>query len=307
MSIDTHRHLGGSIPCRWVWETIEAKNLRYLAETEEEVHQAMCFSPNEKRNFHRFLDKFRILDGIPWDEGLIDSSIKAICEQLEHEDLDYCWLDFSINKYMNIGWHKKEAIKFVSDAFERYRPGKVGLILSLKYESTQASQRQHAQLIDDPDIADIIMGIDLVGDEDHISYDFHGAILSDWAKHGKMVRAHVGEFGPADNIKAVLPHVTNIAHGIKIVESPDIVAECLDRGICFDLGISSNFYSGVVAGSSHPVVKMVELGLTITLGSDDPVTCNTSLKDEFTLASELGVSDQQLSLMRLNAALNSNY
>ena len=138
----------------------------------------MTFKDGEPYNFYRFLDKFKILDEIHWDEELINSSIAAVCQQLEEEGLDFCWLDFSINKYMGaMNWHKKEAIKFIHDSFHRHRPNKVGLILSLKYESMRASQKQYAKLIDDPDIVDLLFGLDLVGDEAYFDYQFYRPYL----------------------------------------------------------------------------------------------------------------------------------
>lgn len=269
----------------------------------------MTFQKDEPYGFHRFLDKFRILDKIKWDEELIDGSIATVCEEIEKENLDFCWMDFSINKYMeHMNWHKKEAIQFIHSSFQHYRPNKVGLILSLKYESMQASQRQYAKLIDDPDVVDLMFGLDLVGDEGYIDHDFHGEVLLEWKKAGKMTRAHVGEYGPCVNIKAVLPFVSNIAHGLKIVDDQRLIKFCIDSEIVFDLGISSNYYTGVVElGHPHPLHKMLDAGLQLTIGSDDPIVCNTTLANEFALAKSLEASDDQLLAMKINAIKQTEF
>lgn len=310
MLIDTHRHFGGSIPVACVWEIIEAKNLHWLAESVEDVESQMTFADDEPRNFHRFLDKFRILDEIAWDEDLIDLSIKAACDEFAAEELDYCWLDFSINKYMRIGWHKKDAIQFIYDRFEAHRPGRVGLILSLKYESMQASQRQYASLIDDPEIVDLLFGLDLVGDENHYQKKFYKPILQEWAKAGKMTRAHVGEYGSAKNVKgAIKSGVTNIAHGLKILHKPEVVALAKAKGTCFDVAPTSNDLTGVVSSTEfHPMTTMLFSGLRLTVGSDDPVQCGTTLKKEFEVAKQFGVTDEQIEEMKQEAvAMTSRF
>jgi adenosine deaminase len=299
MRIDTHRHFGGSIPTVFVWETIRDGDLHWLAESHDDVVAQMTFANDEPRSFHRFLDKFRILDEISWTPELIAGSIKSACDEFEKERLDYVWLDFSINKYMRIGWHKKEAIQFIHDCFEQYRPGRVGLVLSLKYESMQASQRQYASLIDDPEVVDLLFGLDLVGDENHYNKKFYKPILKEWAAAKKMTRAHVGEYGSAKNVKgAIKSGVTNIAHGIKITNDPDVVKLAKDKGVCFDIAPTSNELTGVVTDSEfHPMTNMLFSGLRLTVGSDDPVQCNTTLDQEFEAARRYGVTEEQIEKM----------
>lgn len=308
-NIDTHRHLGGCIPAWWVWETILARDWTYLGESFAEVKAAMTFAAGEPWEFHRFLDKFRILDKIKWDEDLIDSSIAAVCREMDKEGLDYAWLDFSINKYMEpLNWHKKEAIQFIYDSFERHRPNQVGLILSLKYESMRAGQRQYAKLIEDPDIADMLFGLDLVGDEAYFDHEFYAPIFRDWNAAGKMTRAHVAESQSAENGRSAITHlgVSNIAHGLKMMHDREMVALAKDRDVTFDLGISSNYLTGVWnVSDTHPIVIMLDNNLRTTLGTDDPVQCRSKLDREFELTKRFGVTDDQRRQMKLTAEENT--
>lgn len=307
MKIDTHLHLGGCITPDFVWGVIANNdNLRYLAESPDDVIKQMTFSPNEPKEFQRFLHKFKILDELPWNEQLIDESIKSVSEFLKINGVDYAWLDFSINKYMNIGWHKHEAIKFIYDSFNKYRPGGVGLILSLKYESPQPSQKQYAKLIDNPEVANMLIGIDLVGDELYYDANFYKPLFADWNKAGKMTRAHVGESQTCNNVLSSIIDlgVTNIAHGIKIVESDYAIAKAKDHEVTFDLALTSNCITGAYEGH-HPIIDMISKGLKITLGSDDPIQCGTNLDKEFELARSMGISDEDIDKMSTNASDNT--
>lgn len=290
MKIDPHRHLGGSISTKCIWNIIQMKGYTYLAGGLEDVRRAMTFNLTEPKDFHRFLDKFKILDEIQWDEELIEESIKCICQDLEDEGIDFCWLDFSINKYMHLKWHKADAIKFIYNCFEQYRPGRVGLVLSLKYESLRESQRQYASLIEDPEMVDVLMGLDLVGDESYFDSRFYEPIFKEWKKIGKMVRAHVGESQPASNIEAAIDRMsaTNIAHGIKCIEDTELVELAKDNDVVFDTAITSNYLTGVWADPDyHPILYMMNQGLKVTLGSDDPVQCSTTLDKEYEVFREL--------------------
>lgn len=293
--VDCHRHLGGSFSYQFVWQTIQQLGLYYLAESLDDVVQAMTFAPQEPRGFHRFLDKFAILDKIEWTEELIDESIRAACGDLIDDGIDYTWMRFSINKYMTyLDWHRKDAILFVRDAFDRYAPGRVGLVLSVKYESQRANQRQVAALIQDPDVADALVGIDLVGAEEYFDPTFYRPLFCDWALANKRLFAHVGESQPASNIMAAMVElgVRDICHGIRAVSYPDgsvkldgdVIAYALRHDVCFHLALSSNLLTGVLEREDlHPISALLVAGVKVTIGTDDPIQCSTSLRKEYDL------------------------
>jgi len=302
LRIDTHRHMGGSIPHRFIWQTIDNNGWHHIATDEIDTYCQMVFGPDDPKDFKHFLNKFAILDMIPWTEDLIDQSVKSICDELEADRIDYAWLDFSINKYMSIGWSKVEAISFIHDRFQAHRPNKVGLILSIKYESEKEKQKRYAELIRNDDLKDKLIGIDLVGEETVFDHSFHSALLQEWHNSGKIVRAHVGESGPARNIKtAIEAGVTNIAHGIKICTEPDLIKLAKDLNIYFDLGLTSNILTGVATLENHPLAIMLHENLNVTLGTDDPIICNTTLDAEFSLGKSLRATSHHIAKMKQTA------
>jgi len=306
--VDVHRHYGGSCSVDFVWDVITKHNLKYLAETREDVVQAMTFDPYEKRSFSRFMDKFRLLDALPWSESLIDLSIQQICHDLITENISFCWLDFSINKYMCIGWHRYEAIEFIRNSFNIHAPYRVGLVLSLRYESARAGQKQLAKLIDMPRVADCVIGLDLVSDEAEFDPNFYAPIMKSWRSAGKICRAHVGESQSGINVLyAINMGCNHIAHGFKAWEYPEIIELALDKNICFDLALTSNELAGCWTNKSwHPIRAMVDAGLMCTIGTDDPVTCSTNdklltLDNEYQRLRDLGFSQDEIDKITLTA------
>lgn len=309
MLIDMHRHLGGCITAQFVWETIQQNNLHYMAENIDDVKQRITFKESEPRNFHRFLNKFSILDEIPWTEGLIDLSIKQVCEDIQQEGIDYCLMCFSVNKYMNIGWKRHQAVKFISESFNRHAPGMIGLLMAIKYESSRSSQRKYADLINNQDIADSVVGIDLVGDEQYFDSNFYAPIFKNWKSANKILRAHVGESHNAENIEEAIVKlgVNHVAHGFKITNHPDMINIAKNNNICFDMAITSNYTTGVWQDKEyHPIRHMYDSGLTVTIGTDDPVQLSNngailSLNDEYNLLKCLGFSELELKQIKNNA------
>ncbi len=259
--------------------------MHWLGDSFDEIRDFMQFIDGEEPNFHRFLQKFEILNSIEWTEELIDLSIKQVCDDMIAEGVHYCWMHFTINKYVEkIKWHRKDAIKFVCDSFNRHGGGRIGPILCLKYESTRASQRQIASLIEDPDIADIVHGVDLVGDEAFYDASFYRSALQPWKTANKIIFAHVGESCSAKNIGTAIEHVgvTDICHGIKLYEHPGLKQLAIERDVCFHMALTSNIMTGVIKDNGHhPIVAFLADGLNVTIGTDDPTQCNTTISREY--------------------------
>lgn len=301
---DCHCHLGGYIPPSFVWETISKAGRYDIAPSLEAVQRHMTFSDQEPRSFYGFLEKFRILDRIEWTEDLIDGSIKSVCDEIKKHNIRYSWMRFSVNKYLErIKWDSVKAIRFIEEAFRRHAPGKVGLILALKYESDRDNQRALAKLIEQSAIQDVVIGIDLVGDEAFFDAGFYRDIFQAWKRNNKLLCAHVGESQSAENVREAINFgVQRIAHGIKIIDQPDILQLAMDKYVGFDMALSSNYLTGVWTHSTeHPVSYFLRKGLDVTIGTDDPVQCSTTLAREYALASSLGLSDEEIVQLQKNA------
>lgn len=293
--VDTHCHFGGALPCEFVWEAIQAKRALYLAESLNDVQQAMLFQPGEPRTFHRFLQKFSILEHIPWDEQLVRASIKACCDKLIADKIAYTWMRFSINKYLNtMKWHRRDLVRLFKECFDEYAPGRVGLVLSLRYESERANQKQVAKLVEDERVANCLVGIDLVGDEAHFDPEFYKPIFNQWRGCGKRLFAHVGESCTAANVLTAIEQlgVTEICHGIAAADDQKILSCARDHDVCFHIAISSNLKTGVIKSLfDHPLPKLIGAGVQVALGTDDPVICSTTLVEEYILAEDIMISN----------------
>lgn len=285
MKVDLHRHLGGSISPDLVYDLLWLQGEHVSI---HDVRTSMQFM-NEEPDFHGFLRKFDILNRIKWTEESIARSVKQVVSDIRREYIDLAEIRFTVDKYVDSidRWNHAIAIRFLADRFKEQaiETGiRINLILCLKYEANREKQRQVARTLDE--IAHVVHGIDLVGDEAFFDVEFYRPIFREWKAAGKGLVAHVGESQPAENVKLAIEElqVDRVAHGIKIVESPDILRLAVDSGICFEIAITSNLLTAVVDDlENHPVGQMMEAGCKIAIGTDDPVVCNTTLDREYSL------------------------
>lgn len=103
---------------------------------------------------------------------------------------------------------------------------------------------------------------------------------------GLHLHAHAGETaGPASIWAALEIGAQRIGHGIRAAEDPVLVKHLRDNCIPLEISITSNVITGVVQSlKDHPVRRLYDAGIPITLNSDDPGIFGSSLVDEYQLA-----------------------
>jgi adenosine deaminase len=87
------------------------------------------------------------------------------------------------------------------------------------------------------------------------------------------------------------------------LEDLGLVAELRDRQIPLEVCPSSNVCLGVAPSQSeHPLPRLLDEGLYITINSDDPPMFNTTLTDEYLRATQiLGCGAETIEQLAINA------
>ena len=123
---------------------------------------------------------------------------------------------------------------------------------------------------------------------------------------------HAGETGGADSIWSAL-RVANsrrIGHGVRCLQDPALMEYLRVQQIPLEVCPTSNVCLNVAPSiHQHPIWKLLDLGLYVTLNSDDPPMFNTTLTDEFLKCAEAFAWDyatcEKLTLNALRASLLS--
>ena len=84
---------------------------------------------------------------------------------------------------------------------------------------------------------------------------------------------------------------TRIAHGVRAVEDPGLLADLAERNVTLDLCLTSNKALGVFPDTArHPLPALLAAGVGCSLGADDPLMFGAGLLDEYqTARSVLGL------------------
>lgn len=95
---------------------------------------------------------------------------------------------------------------------------------------------------------------------------------------------HAGETGGPKSIWGAVNTLSaaRIGHGVRCLEDPGLVSFLREKQIPLDVSPTSNVCLGVCPTlAEHPLPKLIDQGLFVTINSDDPPMFNTTLTDEY--------------------------
>jgi adenosine deaminase len=153
---------------------------------------------------------------------------------------------------------------------------------------------------------DYINGIDLADCE--AEYPIRNFIDPVWRARGAglKVTVHSGEDTPAsavmDTIHAVCPE--RIGHGTRVINDPRAVELVLERNVTLEMNPWSNYLTNSIKRiEDHPLKRLYDLGVMVTINSDDPEVLDTNLNNEYRIAHEiLGMSLEEIAESNREAA-----
>mgnify|MGYP001481643021 FL=1 len=131
---------------------------------------------------------------------------------------------------------------------------------------------------------DWIVGFGMGGAEDvGAAADFARAF--DMAREaGLRLTSHAGEWGGAQSIWDTLEDlkVERIGHGVQAIDDPKLVDYLAETGIVLEVNPGSNIALGVYANlAQHPIAKLRDAGVKVTVSTDDPPFFQTTMTKEF--------------------------
>lgn len=121
---------------------------------------------------------------------------------------------------------------------------------------------------------------------------------------GLRLTAHAGETAGPESVREALDiGAERIGHGIRAAEDPDLLRRLREERIPLEVCITSNVRTGAVASlEAHPVRRLADAGVILTLNTDDPGMFGGDLAGEFRIAGEVfGLSAEELAGIRRNA------
>jgi adenosine deaminase len=284
--VELHRHLEGSLRLATIHELVEKEGLD-LPHAIEQLQPLVQIQPEDLRTPQVFLSKFEPIRRIFRSPAIIQRLVSEVAADAAAENVIYLELQFNpATLAQERGFALRDVMAWVTEAAAAataQQEIQIGLIACInRHEPVAEGEAVVRTAVDWLEAG--VVGLSLAGDELHFPSEPFHPLLREAGEAGLGLTVHAGEWSGAESIRALLDSLpqVRIGHGVHVIEDPDIVRQAIERRAVFEVCPTSNVQSGAVpAGEEHPIGRMVEAGLQVTINTDDPAVSQITLADEY--------------------------
>jgi len=288
--VDLHRHLEGSLRFETVREVARAHSLDLPATGQ--LRGLVQIQRDEPLSFENFLSKFSTLRLLYRSPEIINRVTREAIADAAADNVRYLELRFTpVALSKSQGFSLAQVIDWVIEA-ARQGQAETGLTTCLiasinRHEGLDLAEQVCRCAVERK--GEGIVGLDLAGHEPGFPAQPFAAIFHQAKNAGLRATIHAGEWDHGDNVAGAIKELDadRIGHGIRALESPLAVELALNGQTPFEVCMTSNYQSGVVADIRlHPITQMLARGLNVTINTDDPGISQIRLSDEYRLFCE---------------------
>lgn len=266
---ELHLHIEGSLEPEQMFAMAKKNGVKLKYNSVDELRAAYNFN-----NLQEFLDIYYAgADVLLTEEDFYDLTM-AYLKKAHEDNVVHTEIFFDPQTHTSRGVKFDAVVSGISRALEDGRKqmnisSHLIMCFLRHLDETAAMQDLDAAL----DYKDKIIGVGLDSSELGNPPSKFNNVFQRAQKEGFLTVAHAGEEGPTDYVWEALSmlNVMRIDHGVKSLEDEKLVAELVKRQMPLTVCPLSNLKLKVVNDlKDHPLKKMLDKNMMVTINSDDP-------------------------------------
>ena len=192
------------------------------------------------------------------------------------------------------------AIEGVKRGMEQYPSIRVGLILCcMRGEDNEEWNLQTVETAKKY-LGDVVCAVDIAGAESLYPTERFAPVFEKVREYGLPATIHAGEAAGPESMKTALAFgAKRIGHGVAAVEDPELVRRLIEEQITLEVCVTSNYQTKVVPSiEAHPIRRLFNAGVRVTVNSDNRTVSNTNVRKELDiLRNVFGFKEQEIEKM----------
>ena len=301
---ELHLHLDGSLRPETVWELAKEQGIRLPAESAEEVKYKMEV-PEDCRTLEEYLERFDLPLLVLQRADAIERVTYELVEDLAKEGVDYAEIRFAPQLSVNGGLTQDEVVEAAIRGAERgmktYPEIRVGLILCCMRGADNEALNMQTVETAKKYLGPVVCAVDIAGAEGLFPTENFAPVFAKVREYGIPMTIHAGEAAGPDSMKTALSFGTKrIGHGVAAINDPELIRRLIDENVTLEVCVTSNYHTKVVpAIERHPIHKLLDEGVHVTVNSDNRTCSRTTLqKEKEVLKEQLEFSDEEIEKMQ---------
>ena len=302
--IDLHCHLDGSITLDIARKLAKLQNIE-LPASDEELESKLSV-PESCESLNEFLECFALPCSLMQTKEGITESVRLVQEANKAQGIAYLELRFAPQKHCDNGLTQRDAIE-AALAGLKMCDLHTNLILCLMRGNDNAKENMETvELAKEYLVKDGgVVAIDLAGAEALFHTFEFAAPFAKAKEYGIPFTIHAGEADGASSVHDALDYgAARIGHGVRTKENPALLEYVIKNRIPLEMCPNSNRQTKSVDDmTKYPVREYLAKGVKVTINTDDPAICRTTIAKEFEyLEKKFSITAADKKTMLLNAA-----
>ena len=149
-------------------------------------------------------------------------------------------------------------------------------------------------------LGDVVCAVDIAGAESLYPTERFAPVFEKVREYGLPSTIHAGEAAGPESMKTALAFgAKRIGHGVAAVEDPELVRRLIEEQITLEVCVTSNYQTKVVPSiEAHPIRRLFNAGVRVTVNSDNRTVSNTNVRKELDiLRNVFGFKEQEIEKM----------
>jgi len=298
--VELHRHLEGTLRLDTMIDIAQKHGITVPADVLS-LSNLVQVQDQENFSFQNFLAKFNTLRLFYRSPEVIHRITREAVEDAAKDNVKYMELRFTpvaLSRAERFPLH--DVVDWVISSAQSAAQ-EFGLTVKLitsvnRHESHELAEQVAWLAAEHMDHG--VVAMDLAGNEADFKSEPFYPVFKEAKQAGLHITIHAGEWGPAANVREAIEQLgaERIGHGVRVLEDGGATDLARERGTAFEVCVTSNYQSGVIPElGQHPLAKMMDAGLNVTINTDDPSVSRITLSNEYNVVcGDLGVPMEKL-------------
>ena len=302
---DLHCHLDGSLRIETMLELAEQYGVQLPADDAEGLTRALRLGATHE-DLTSYLEAFDWTCKVLQTREALQRVAFEVAEDAAAENVAYLELRYSPILHTSQGLRMDQVVQAVLDGLteaERRYDIVTGVIICGIRNISPETSLQLAELAVAFKNRGVV-GFDLAGAEEDYPAKDHKEAFYLILNNNINCTLHAGEaYGPESIAQAIhYCGAHRLGHGVRLREDGDLLNYVNDHRIPIEICISSNIQTGSVKKlERHPFRFYLDLGLRVTLNTDNRLVTATTVTDEYLLAAKrFGLTVEELRWVMVN-------
>lgn len=301
--IELHLHLDGSLRPKTVWELAQDQKIELPSKSVEET-KYMMEVPKDCKTLPEYLERFELPLLVLQKEEAIERVTYELVEDLANLSVEYAEIRFAPQLSIRDGLTQAQvveaAIRGAKRGMSDYPSIQVGLILCCMRGDQLLEENMETIEVAKNYLGDVVCAVDLAGAESLFPTEIFEDVFSKASSYGIPMTIHAGEAdGPESMWKALSYGTKRIGHGVAAIEDPELMKKLVEDQVTLEVCVTSNYQTKVVNSvEEHPIRKLFDAGIRVTINSDNMTVSNTNIqKEKELLKTVFGFTEEEIKQM----------